>query len=216
MRVFYPGFEEVYGMRKTAQDLQTNPFMGAAGLRSPGVLGSSIGAGMIGKSSAFLEQKLLSMQKEIFMDLAWQHEAYRQGGIEQMRDLAAKGQLDQGMLNAWEDIASGDRARIERGNTELLYREQYQIIQDDYEEISSRGFLDIEGKAISKQLSDKAKSTMPGGRDFREVVPDGNLTNFNDRWQWIQNEMLPRWLEINRTDPGLAQRLARGLIRSGP
>jgi hypothetical protein len=40
-------------------------------------------------------------------------------------------------------------------------------------------------------------SPIPGGKSFCDVVPGGDLTNFDDRWKWISVDMLPRWLSFS-------------------
>ena len=54
------------------------------------------------------------MQKEIFDDLAWQHEAYMLGGAALMQDIHRRhpDEIDARTLVAWEDIASGDPDRV--------------------------------------------------------------------------------------------------------
>lgn len=199
------GLEEIYAIRNAAR----------VGAVIPGPLQplANLAEGDLG----FLENKLLEMQKAIFNDLAWQHEAYARGGIQTMRDLHANGQLSNAELNVWEDIASGNQARIERGNEALLLREQRDILTPYYNQINSHGFLGIEGKAMSVALSLLAESPVPGGRAFRDVVHrevfgidtgiPGDITNFNDRWEWIKNDMLPRWQAMNRNNPQQARNL---------
>jgi len=194
--VFYPGF------------LQVNTLLQAA--ESPLRYALPPGTGPLADLSAdslrFLETKFLDMQQQIFMDMAWQHEAYLNGGIDTMRQLAANGDLAADQLASWEKIASGDPTLVAQGNRELLRREQFDIIQDDYEQIS-QGLFRADGVLVSLGLSFVAISPMPGGEPFQEVVPFGNLANFDDRWRWIDNDMLPRWVNIAQNDPAQAQAL---------
>lgn len=64
---------------------------------------------------AYYEQALLQMQKDIFLDQGMQHQAYADGGMAAMEELAAAGLLRPTSLAAWRDIASGDPARVARG-----------------------------------------------------------------------------------------------------
>ena len=49
------------------------------------------------------------MQKQIFDDLSWQHEAYLWGGIGPIRSVAASepDAIDPQTLSAWQDIDTG-------------------------------------------------------------------------------------------------------------
>ena len=112
--------------------------------------------------------KFLTMQRKIFDDLAWQHVAYSEGGIAEMRRLAASGQLPPELLHAWEDIASGEPDRIAAGNEALLNREQRQIIQPDYDEM--RGHHGPVGEIFTRVLTWTAQSPIPGGHSYGDVV----------------------------------------------
>ena len=190
------------------------------------------------------EQRFLGMQKEIFDDLAWQHEAYAMGGVGLMREIAARNpsEIFPRDLQAWEDIGSGDPDRIEDGNRELLLREQERVIQDDYD--AMREHNGPVGDVITYGLGVMAENPMPRGEAYRDYdpvtlelhvetpdlqvtpstpwgggvtidtpdlnieeelpLPAGNLSNFDDRWGWIENDMLPRYQELLQ-DPGAAE-----------
>ena len=38
-----------------------------------------------------------------------------------------------------------------------------------------------------------AENPVPGGPKFSIVVPDGNLADFGDRWNWVTNETNGMW-----------------------
>ena len=40
--------------------------------------------------------------------------------------------------------------------------------------------------------------------DVTLPLPDGNISNFDDRWRWIQEDMLPNYRDL-LTQPGDAQ-----------
>ncbi len=131
---------------------------------------------------------LLTMQKDIFVDLAWQHELYIAEGIDGMRaieqggggpwrnpdwadDDGTAGQqnaqwVDGGpvtMISAWEDIASGDATRIARGNKVLVAREQDPVLQRSYNKMSKQFLLQTFATGVL------AASPVPAGTPFRDV-----------------------------------------------
>ena len=132
------------------------------------------------------------------------------------------GQLTANELKTWENINSGDPARVKTGNEALLRREQQNVLEPFYDQIRERGPLGVTGKAMSVALSVLAESPVPGGKPFRDVVKydvyldipfvggkydvkvatvPGDITKFDDRWNWIKNDMLPRYQNLLATDP---------------
>jgi hypothetical protein len=152
-----------------------------------------------------LDILLLQMQKAIFMDLAWQHQAYREGGIKALAAANARGELTNDLFAAWQEIDSGDLRRVNTGNMALLRREQYHVLQG----AGAGGFYgriqDIpDSDMIPKTMSEEARSPIPGGRPFAEVVPGGDITKFEDRWKWLEADMIPAFEKL---DPATLQRL---------
>jgi hypothetical protein len=151
------------------------------------------------------------MQQKIFEDLAWQHQAYVEGGLPALEAAYQRGDIkEKEIIQAWRDIASGDENRQWRGNTTLLHREQYDILRLGYEKIRNRTTslsvskfppvsLPIDsGKLIAGAMSQMAESLVPGGRSFREVTGDKtDITLFNVRWDWIKDDMLPAYRNIS-------------------
>ena len=145
----------------------------------------------------YLQQELMGIQKDIFNDLAWQHQLYAEEGIDGIRMAAGEGEIDATTLQAWEDIASGDESRIWAGNTQLLYREQHDIIQPSYDRIQQR----IDGPLMASFSSWLAESPVPGGQRFTDVEGfGGNVMSFDDRWNWIANDMLPAYQALPVAD----------------
>jgi hypothetical protein len=141
-----------------------------------------------------VQVKLLAGQRAIFEDLAWQHQAFVEAGLPALE--AATGAL----VDAWRDIASGDPARVRRGNHLLLRHEQEVVLAPMYAAI--RDIPDFD--RIPARMSADALSPVPGGKPFREVVPGGDITVFADRWRWIETDMLPAY---ERLTPGRRRRL---------
>jgi hypothetical protein len=190
-------------------------------------------------SLAWLEVKMLAMQREIFRDISWQLAAYNYAGPSAVES-AAHGRRDEADLAAaWADIASGDPVRVAEGNEALLRREQFDIIQDDYDDIVA--YRTQLGRMMSQVLTLISNHGVPGGRPYREVVtrdiqvpivfpdapslwppwelvpvqvepvrvtlPRGNIADFDDRWEWIENDLLPAYRAL-LDDPAAL----RGLI----
>lgn len=165
------------------------------------------------------ETKFLTMQKNIFDDLGWQHDAYEHGGIDAIRTLAASGSIDPLTLKAWEQINSGVPSQVATGNETLLRREQFNVLQGMYDQI--RGHNWPEGRIFTDMLSENTRSPIPGGEPFRDSggfhveislgplqlgYDSSDVTKFPDRWHWITSDMLPRYQAL-LADPNQAQQL---------
>ena len=230
--LFYAGWQDLYAARHLSDDAERLRYL-AQLLDLPelpdwsDVLIDAFGISvnpltlvgqLAGEELKWFEDRFLRMQREIFEDLAWQHEAYLWGGIEELRRLTSAGELDRATLWAWENIASGDPARVARGNEALLWREQRQVIQDDYDDI--RRHHGPAGEAFTDLLTWLAESPFPDGRAYREVLPRivevptflpplwlpgpklrvpaprGNVADFGNRWEWIRRDMLPAYRRL--------------------
>jgi len=91
------------------------------------------------------EGQFLRIQKAIFSDLAWQHEAFALGGagvihraVDKLPASERPTVFDPRTSQAWDAIDSGDPARIAAGNFQLLRREQGPVIQLYYDEMLAR------------------------------------------------------------------------------
>ncbi|MFJ9782905.1 hypothetical protein ACIRSS_25215 [Amycolatopsis sp. NPDC101161] len=146
-------------------------------------IGQDPSAGLIVNYAHGLQVVLLRTQQAIFEDLAWQHQAFVQAGLPELVATAGA------QADAWRDIASGDAGRVRRGNHELLLREQKTVVAPFYAQIRDMKDFDL----IPDQMSREALSPVPGGKPFREVVPGGDITVFEDRWKWIEADMLPAY-----------------------
>ncbi|HKN55951.1 MAG TPA: hypothetical protein VJX66_25880, partial [Amycolatopsis sp.] len=146
-------------------------------------IGQDPSAGVVVNLAHALQVVLLQTQQAIFADLAWQHQAFVEAGLPEL--VAAAGVP----VDAWRDIASGVQGRVRRGNRALLRREQEIIVAPFYTKIRDLKDFDL----IPDQMSREALSPIPGGKPFREVVPDGDITVFADRWKWIETDMLPAY-----------------------
>jgi hypothetical protein len=141
---------------------------------------------------------LMRMGRDIFDDLAWQHEAYIQGGLVEIQRLAGAGEFAAhdgfsdatACVAAWTMIDQDDDG-VWSGNLELFRREQLVTIPP--------GYRKLEGQfAVSTVMTYMAQSPHPWGRSFDDYfhqTPLGGryVTNDRDRWDWMSNEVLPTW-----------------------
>lgn len=231
---FYAGFQDIYVMRRFFETAGRTA-MSAADIERqfPGIPAEmavllSQGTGDAANWSAgqmkFVETTFLRMQKDIFDDLAWQHVAYQHGGIAAIDALPATDMPDKTKAS-WHDIDSGDPARIKQGNADLLYREQHDTIQQNYDRIRDHSWMT---HGLTTAMSVVGESPVDGGKPFREVemtriiwhhpevdagplhiplppVPtphlDANVSVFDDRWHWIEHDMLPAYQHGLEQDP---------------
>jgi hypothetical protein len=154
---------------------------------------------------AALECHLLQIQKSIFEDLAWQHEAYLHGRLDWLWRCYQADLLQQSDFEAWSKIhQEDDPEAIGDGNKVLVWREQERIVQPIYD------MLDQELLLARWYFADRAflhplcamsalAMAMHGHMEsFHEVMPEGNIMNLTDRWQWIEEDVYPCWLRLHQ------------------
>jgi uncharacterized protein YukE len=262
--MFYAGWQDMYAIRGLSDDGQRARYLselvGLPTLPSvaydaadhlsvlPGgfLNPANLAEHLTNEELEWYEDRFLGMQREIFDDLAWQHEAFLLGGVPLMREIGSRypSDLTQRDLDAWEDIGSGDPERVSTGNRELLLREQKRVIQNDYD--AMREHHGPVGDLFTYGFSAMADNPIPGGQAYRDYdpivlggewdtpevpigplgpfgphldwdppdvgahvtlpLPAGNLSNFDDRWGWIENDMLPHYQELLR-DPDATRTL---------
>ncbi|PYY51780.1 hypothetical protein [Curtobacterium sp. MCBD17_023] len=201
-------------------------------------------AGMGDDEIAFYEKTFLGMQRDIFLDASTMHEAYLDGGIDSIDELAAAGLLrpegqapddaskaERRTLQAWRDIDTGIRTHqsdlVDDGNTALLYREQHDTIQRSYDEMRDH---EPTGKALTMVLGVVGDASIPGTRTLGQYeggisvpvdlvpgrpgvqgsietwnVPRTNISEFDVRWDYIENDTLPAWQQLVHDDPERAR-----------
>lgn len=230
---FAGGFRDMAMLRDLAQQIADNP---AADIPVPVLDEIEQLAGMTDQEIRFYETSMLDMNKEIFLDQARQHQAYLNGGLDEINRLRDSGAIDAGTADAWADIDSGDPDPVQEGNTALLYREQNEIIADDYDNM--RGHPG--GEAVTYMVTLAGEPSIPGARSYPEVFPytfsvespgpenipltswdnpaqfrtdfttgfpDGNIANADQRWELIRQDTLPAYQDLLATDPDQAARI---------
>jgi uncharacterized protein YukE len=230
---FAGGFRDMAMLRDLAQQITDNP---ASDVPLPVLDQLEQLAGMTDGEIRFYETSMLDMNKEIFLDQARQHQAYLNGGLDEINRLRDSGALDQATANAWAQIDSGDPGQVREGNTALLYREQNEIIADDYDTMRSHPG----GEAVTYMVTLAGEPSIPGARSYPEVFPysfsvespgpenipftswdnpaqfrtdfttgfpDGNIADADQRWNLIRQDTLPAYQHLLATDPDLAAQI---------
>ena len=128
-----PSFAGGFADLDLARDVAQGVLAGSPLLPPPHAGNLAVLASLSDADLAFYESTLLSMQQEIFFDQGSMHQAYVDGGIAEIERMHAAGVIDDNAMQAWYGIDSGDPSRVDDGNHRLLWREQNQIIVDDYQ-----------------------------------------------------------------------------------
>ena len=150
-----------------------------AGGHLPGIPGSvgdvaDLSAEELAEELKFYEVTLLLMQKEIFLDMAVAHEAYLDGGMDAIERLYADDPYFRGAeaVAAWQRIdegaATGNTELVAEGNRDLLFREQRNVIDDDYRAMSARP---VTGEVFTYVFTAVGAPSIPGAESFSEVFP---------------------------------------------
>lgn len=178
----------------------------------------------LGVDGKQLKADLAYGNRHLYDDIAWQHMAYQQGGIEALRGAEAQKHISSGQLAAWElidqGVKTGNDDLIWQGAEKIAYHEQRDVLKPMYErhpgiwaKLSSDGYA-YRTNGIGIQ---EFPSPVDGGVTFHDFMPrDSNIANFDDRWKWTQQSIIPEWRkqEINPS-PVLNSMYARDiLIRS--
>jgi hypothetical protein len=141
-------------------------------------------------------QKMVQIGKEIFHDLAWQHEAILDDESNALKLAAERDATSPARRNyreAWAHILSGDEARIATGNKMLLENEQFTIIQPLYNQIAGT----YEGLGDMLCVRAFTSRIHPYHRDFLISLQTKDVIKEEDRWAWITETggMWEKWAE---------------------
>ena len=228
---FAGGFKDMAMLRDLAQQIADNP---ASDIPIPVLDQIEQLAGMTDEEIKFYETSMLDMNKEIFLDQARQHQAYMNGGIDEINRLKDSGAIDPATAEAWAQIDSGDPAQVKEGNTALLYREQNEIIADDYTGMRNHPG----GEAVTYMVTLAGEPSIPGAKSYPEVFPykfsvespgpenipftswdnpaqfrtdfttgfpDGNIADAGQRWALIKQDTLPAYQDLLANNPQQAR-----------
>jgi hypothetical protein len=164
------------------------------------IFGASILSGAV---ALFMQDALMIGNRDIFDDLAWQFRAYEASGIWALEQTAYKG-LDfpakkELFLDPWVLIflgeMGGDVTLIERGNLDLVDREQQYAVAGAWKKIHEEPLVP------DWFLSNLAESPLANGASFKTLVPNGNITVFSDRMTWITDPTRGIWTQWMALSP---------------
>ncbi len=159
----------------------------------------------------------------VYADIFWQHLAFCEGGLAALEACHQAGEIPDRVIEAWRKI---NRSKEENnadlcweGNTELLRYEQEIILQngiytpkrDFWGTLSDRSDL-LENFGLPL-----LESPIPGDDDnFHDAVDNGDVGNFEHRWQWIAEKMLPAYRRLVIDSPERTNQLLRQLAGKSP
>lgn len=125
--------------------------------------------------------------RAVFDDLYWQHLAYSENGITEIEKLYCQGHLSDIQYSAWRKI---DDDNVWEGNLMLLYHEQKKILQPAMYANNSN-FWDLANNFLAEFFNGEVLvSPVPGDNS---TFPADNISNFLDRWRWIEQTIVPNW-----------------------
>ncbi|MBX3387651.1 MAG: RHS repeat-associated core domain-containing protein [Phycisphaeraceae bacterium] len=134
-----------------------------------------------------LRRSFIRMAKAVYDDMAWQHLAYLNAGLGELRALVDSGDIpEEVFFDGWCRIAYGD---VQDGNLTLLKYEQLDVLQPHFSALRR-----TYGPLLVEEMSRRASSDgVPGTMTFREYDPNGDITKFTQRWGWVQHEVMRQW-----------------------
>jgi len=157
---------------------------GLARLTGGQVLFGMTNAVKIAKDPCVLTREIVAVAKDIFENLAWQHELFLTDA-HLLRSVCEE--MDQQQTHrhkyadCWTLISSNVYADICLGNRMLLENEQRDTIQPHYETIRKDRYANRYFRFTRFVM----RNIHPHHRRFILDCPFGDVTRFEDRWQWI-------------------------------
>jgi RHS repeat-associated protein len=159
----------------------------------------------------------------VYADIYWQHMAYSEKGMAEIKLQYDRKDLPHYLYTAWCHINSGDIQHVPsyiwKGNSMLLQYEQRETLQRYYNQhqqaikwMSNKGNVEnwpLVGMPVFA-------SPIPGDSvTFYQFNPTGNLANFDDRWRWIEESISPAWRKLSEQNPRHVMTLIDRLIEQG-
>ncbi len=155
----------------------------------------------IAKDPCVLTQKIMAVAKDIFENLAWQHELFLTdrhllGSVCTALDQQAAHRYP--YAECWRKIGSDIYQEVCLGNKMLLENEQRNTIQPHYDLIR----LDRYANRYFRFTRFAMRNIHPHHRRFILEFPFGDVTRFDDRWRWIGHNrgMWATWTGLEQAE----------------
>jgi hypothetical protein len=133
-----------------------------------------------------LQKILMTGMQDVYSDIGWQFVTYHVGGLAALEFSRDRGDILPTNYDAWNAVDTGRRTSnpplIVKGNKNLLRREQEVVLARTFADLRPLTVLYV---SVPWFMSIAAKSPVPGGPDFTDISPGGDITRFADRWPWV-------------------------------
>ncbi len=153
------------------------------------------------KDPCVLSQEIVAIAKDIYDNLAWQHELFLDDPdllITVCEQLDLTEFAAHKFADCWRLIAQNDAISIALGNKMLLENEQHNTVQPHYNRIK----LDNYSRLYFWFTRFAMRNIHPYHRWFFLDLPFKDVTVFEQRWRWIAHEdgMWNNWIIINQNE----------------
>jgi hypothetical protein len=148
-----------------------------------------------------LSQEIVTIAKDIYDNLAWQHELFLEDPdllITVCEELDLTEFATHKYADCWRLIAENDMNSIALGNKMLLENEQHQTVQPHYERIK----LDKYSRPFFWFTRFAMRNIHPYHCWFFVDLPFQDITLFEHRWEWIahKNGMWNNWTCLKQSE----------------
>ncbi len=153
------------------------------------------------KDPCVLTQEIVAIAKDIYDNLAWQHELFLDDPELLLSVCAELDRVEAPPYNyadCWRLIQQNDAAAIAKGNKMLLENEQHHTVQPHYNRIKS----DAYSKPFFACTRFVMRNIHPAHRWFFMDLPFRDVTVFENRWHWISHEkgMWKTWINLPESE----------------
>jgi hypothetical protein len=153
------------------------------------------------KDPCVLSQEIVAIAKDIYDNLAWQHELFLEDPdllIAVCEELDLREFATHKYADCWRLIRENNRESIALGNQMLLENEQHNTVQPHYERIK----LDTYSRPFFWFTRFAMRNIHAYHRWFFADLPFKDVTVFEQRWQWIshKNGMWQTWTGLTRKE----------------
>jgi hypothetical protein len=153
------------------------------------------------KDPCVLSQEIVAIAKDIYDNLAWQHELFLDDSdllIRICEQLDATEPATHKYADCWKFIQHKDLEMIALGNKMLLENEQHNTVQPHYNRIK----LDNYSRRYFWFTRFAMRNIHPYHRWFFMDLPFRDVTVFEQRWHWIShnNGMWANWTRLSQSE----------------